>query len=166
MKQEIVLVAAVADDGGIGRGPDLLFRISADMRRFKDLTMGHPIIMGRKTFESFPNGPLPGRKNIVVTRQPDYGAGVDIVAAGSVDKALDAAGHDVAMVIGGGEIYRQFMPVAQRLEITRVHSVSPEGTDVFFPEIDNAKWQLAEESATETDARSGVRYTYQTYVLK
>ncbi len=67
MNPEIVLIAAVAADGGIGHGQDLLFRISADMRRFKELTMGHPIIMGRKTFESFPNGPLPGRKNIVIT---------------------------------------------------------------------------------------------------
>ena len=166
MKPEIVLIAAVAADGGIGRGPDLLFRISADMRRFKALTMGHPIIMGRKTFESFPNGPLPGRKNIVITRQRDYGRGTGIVVAGSVAEAVEAAGDGVAMVIGGGEIYNQFMPVAQRLEITRVYSRSPEGTDVFFPEINAEKWRLSEESVTETDDRSGLRYSYQTYVLK
>ena len=107
MNTEIVLIAAVAADGGIGHGQNLLFRISADMRRFKELTMGHPIIMGRKTFESFPNGPLPGRKNIVITRQKGYGAGKDIVVAGSVAEALEAAGAGVAMVIGGGEIDRK-----------------------------------------------------------
>ncbi len=166
MNTEIVLIAAVAADGGIGHGQNLLFRISADMRRFKELTMGHPIIMGRKTFESFPNGPLPGRKNIVITRQKGYGAGKDIVVAGSVAEALEAAGAGVAMVIGGGEIYNQFMPYAHRLEITRVHSLSPEGTDVFFPEIDAEKWRLAEDSVIETDTRSGMGYTYQTYVLR
>lgn len=168
MKQpEIIMIAAVASDGGIGRGSNLLFRISADMRRFKSLTMGHPLIMGRKTYESFPNGPLPGRKNIVITRQAGYRPHPDVTIVGSPDQALEAAGGDTtAMVLGGGEIYRQFIGMANRLEITRVHSTSPAGTDVFFPEIDASEWRLESESAPETDPRSGAEYTFQTYVRR
>lgn len=168
MKQpEITIIAAVASDGGIGRGSSLLFRISADMRRFKSLTMGHPLIMGRKTYESFPNGPLPGRKNIVITRQAGYRPHPDVTIVGSLQQALEAAGGDTtAMVIGGGEIYRQFIGMANRLEITRVHSTSPAGTDVFFPEIDASEWRLESESAPETDPRSGAEYTFQTYVRR
>lgn len=165
-RSAITMIAAVAADGGIGRGADLLFRISADLRRFKQLTMGHPMIMGRKTYESFPNGPLPGRTNIVITRQEGYRPHPEVVTADSPEQALDRAQCERTMVIGGGEIYRQFMPLADRLEITRIHSASPDGTDVWFPEINPADWQLESESAPETDPRSGVTYSFQSYVRR
>ncbi|MCM1022056.1 MAG: dihydrofolate reductase [Muribaculum sp.] len=160
----ITMIAAVAADGGIGKGPNLLFRISADMRRFKQLTMGHPIIMGRKTYESFPNGPLPGRKNIVITRNANYRPHPDVVVVSSVELAMEAAGSDSEpMVIGGGEIYRQFMPLASRLEITRIHADSPQGTDVYFPDINPKVWHLETESPIETDEKLSVEYSFQTY---
>ncbi len=163
-KSLLTIIAAVTDDGGIGRGPDLLFRISADMRRFKALTMGHPIIMGRKTYESFPNGPLPGRRNIVITRQHDYQPHPDVIVVDSPEAALQACGQETAFIIGGGEIYRQFMPFATELNITRIHCSSPEGTDVWFPTIEPEQWRLQSESAPETDPRSSVEYSFQTYL--
>lgn len=135
MKQtEIVIIAAVCRNGAIGRGGDLLYHLSADLRRFKELTMGHPIIMGRKTFESFPKGALPGRRNIVITRTPDYEApGAEVV--GSPEEALRAvAGTERAYIIGGGEIYRQFISKATRLELTEINA-APEDADAFFPPL-------------------------------
>ena len=161
---KLIIIAAVTSDGGIGRDADLLFRISADMKRFKALTMGHPIIMGRKTFESFPNGPLPGRRNIVITRQADYAPHPDVVVAESPEAALKAIGDShTAFIIGGGEIYRRFMPLATELDITRIHSASPEGTNVWFPVINAEQWTLTAETSPETDSRNSVEYTFQTF---
>lgn len=130
---EVCIIAAVCDNGAIGRGGDLLYRISADLKRFKALTMGHPIIMGRKTFESFPKGPLPGRRNIVISRNADYApAGAEVYA--SPQAALAAcANADEVFVIGGGEIYRAFMPLASRLLLTEIDA-APTDADTFFPE--------------------------------
>lgn len=132
MKPEVIVIAAVCRNGAIGRGGDLLYHLPADLRRFKSLTMGCPIIMGRKTFESFPKGPLPGRRNIVISRNPLYRPeGAEVFA--SPEAAL-AACDDAAKVfiIGGGEIYRQFLPLANRLEITEIDA-EPVDADTFFP---------------------------------
>jgi dihydrofolate reductase len=148
MKPELHIIAAVARGGAIGRGGDLLFHISADLRRFKALTMGCPIIMGRKTFESFPRGPLPGRRNIVVTRQTDYPA-QGISTAGSLQQALEiAADAEKVYVIGGGEIYRQAFDMADVLDITEIHADAPDA-DTFFPPIDPNRWELTESTAPE-----------------
>src|SRR3954452_14252298 len=137
---DIVLVAAVADNGIIGRDNGLPWRLSTDMKRFKAITMGRPIVVGRKTWESFPRRPLPGRLNIVVSRDPDYRAeGAETVT--SLDEALDLAearshgiaGADRIVIGGGGEIYRQAIGRADRLHITHVLA-EPEG-DTRFPEI-------------------------------
>lgn len=144
---DVAIVVAIAEDGVIGRDNGLPWRLSTDMRRFKVLTMGKPIIMGRKTWESFPRRPLPGRLNIVVSRDPAYRAeGAEAVT--SLDDALRLArakvrcmsGMDEICIIGGGEIYRQAMDIADRLYVTHVLA-SPEG-DTRFPPIDPKTWKL------------------------
>lgn len=157
---EITIVAAVTRDGGLGRKGELLFRISADMKHFKSITMGKPIIMGRKTFESFPNGALPGRRNIVITSRRDYAA-PDIFRASSVEEAVNLTGDaGEAMVIGGGEVYRQFMPSASALELTVIDADAPADTDTFMPEINPEEWSVESESEPQTDPRSGVTYRF------
>lgn len=160
----IILIAAVADNGVIGRQGDLPWRIPDDLKRFKRLTMGRPVVMGRKTFESIGRA-LPGRPNIVVTRRPDFAApGVTVVR--SVDEALERAaemarrdGVDEIMVIGGGEIYAETLPRADRLDLTEVHA-TPEG-DAYFPAFDRGAWREVERSEHETEA--GLRYSFAVY---
>ena len=132
MKQEVHIIAAVGANGAIGRRGDLLWHLPGDLKRFKELTMGHPIIMGRKTFESFPRGPLPGRRNVVITRRKDYPAeGIDVVH--SLEEALQlTAAEPEVYIIGGGEIYGQALPLATHLDLTLVDD-SPEDADTFFP---------------------------------
>ncbi len=137
---EIVLVAAVAANGVIGRDNGLVFRHPADARHFRDTTMGAPVIMGRKTWESLPARfrPLPGRRNLVVTRQPGYAAEGAETAA-SLDAALALAqGARRVFVIGGGELYAQVLPRAAELVLTEVQA-ELEG-DVRFPAIDPTQW--------------------------
>jgi dihydrofolate reductase len=134
----IALVAAVSRNGVIGRDGTLPWAISSELKRFKAITMGKPIIMGRKTWDSLPRKPLPGRHNIVITRQPDFGAeGATIVS--SRDAALEAAGAvEETAVIGGGEIYAMFLPLASRLYLTEV-DLEVEG-DAKFPHFDKDLW--------------------------
>jgi dihydrofolate reductase len=142
MRPEVVLVVAVAANGIIGRDGAMPWHLPADLRHFKRLTTGKPVIMGRKTFESI-GKPLPGRHNIVLTRDRSWRAdGVTIVP--NLAEAIAAAGldprawADAIMVIGGAEIYAQALPIATRIELTRIH-VEPDG-DTRFPELDPADW--------------------------
>jgi dihydrofolate reductase len=142
---DIAIYVAIAENGVIGRDGGLPWRLSADMRRFKADTMGKPIVMGRKTWESFPRKPLPGRQNIVITRDRAYRAeGAEIVH--SLEEALararegDMAAAGETGVIGGAEIFAQALPLADRLHITHVLA-SVEG-DVLFPPIDPAEWRV------------------------
>lgn len=162
---KITIIAAVAKGGAIGRKGDLLFHISADLKRFKSITMGKPVIMGRKTFESFPNGALPGRRNIVITRQRDYSApGVETAA--SLDEAMQlVAGVDEAMIIGGGEIYRQAFPLADELRLTMIDADVADA-DTFMPAIDSEAWIEKEQSDSFTDPRSGVAYHFADFVRR
>lgn len=146
----IVLIAAVAENGVIGRGGLMPWRLKSDMAHLKALTMGKPVVMGRRTYLSLHVKPLPGRTNIVVSRDPEFAAGGVLVARG-LAAALEAArgdalrrGSDV-MVIGGADIYAQAMPFAARLEITQVH-MAPEG-DTRFPPIDPAIWRETARNA-------------------
>ncbi len=155
----ISIIVACAAGGAIGRRGDLLFHISDDLKRFKRLTMGKPVIMGRKTFESFPNGALPGRRNIVITRQESYAA-PGIETAPSLDAALSMCGGvEEAFVIGGGEIYRQAMPLADRLYLTEIDADVPDA-DTFMPDIDMKEWAVIETSDPMTDPRKGVTYRF------
>ena len=130
----IILIAAVGRNGVIGRDNDLPWRIREDLQHFKQLTLGHTLVMGRKTYDSI-GRPLPGRRTVVVTRQPDWSAdGVEVVH--TLEEALKYEGD--LSVAGGGEIYRQALPYADRLELTEVDQ-SPTG-DVTFPELTPADW--------------------------
>lgn len=135
------LVVAVAHNGVIGRDGGLPWHISSDLKRFKAITMGKPVIMGRKTWESLPRKPLPGRRNIVVTRQADFVAeGAAVVA--DVDAALAVAALEPSgeiCVIGGGDIYRQLLPQAHRIYLTEVQ-MDADG-DTHFPALDAAQWR-------------------------
>lgn len=147
---EIFLIAAVAENGVIGAGGKLPWHISADLRRFKALTSGLPMVMGRKTFDSLP-GLLPGRRHIVLTRDPDWAEeGAEV--ARSLDEALHLANAPHVAVIGGAEIYALFLPRADRLELTKVHA-APEG-DATFPEFNRRHWREAFHERHKADGRS------------
>ena len=144
----ISLIVAAATNDVIGAASDLPWRLSADLKRFKSITMGKPIVMGRKTYESI-GRPLPGRQNIVITRQAGYAAdGCTIVA--SPEAAIAAAGEvDEIMIIGGGHIYAAFLPKADRIYLTRVQA-DIEG-DAFLPKIDDADWTVVAQESHPAD---------------
>ena len=138
MTQQLVLVYARAANGTIGLGGALPWHISADLKRFKALTMGRPMIMGRKTFESF-GKPLPGRRHIVLTRDAGWQAeGAEVVR--SVGEALALAGEGEVAVVGGAEIYALFLPLATRIELTEVHA--DYRGDTHMPALDAGEWQV------------------------
>ena len=163
MEPKISIIAIVSRNGAIGRGGDQPFHISADFKRFKQITLGKPIVMGRRTFEALPAGALPGRQNIVVSRSNDFhpkGA----TRVGSLAEALKAAeGAEEIMIIGGGQIYAQAMPLATKLLLTEVDA-DVEDADTFFPPIDKSQWREIEKSAAATDPRSGNAYRFVTYL--
>lgn len=135
----VTLIAVVGRDGSIGRGGDLIRHLPEDLRHFKSLTLGHPVIMGRKTWESLPKRPLPKRRNIVVTRNPGYHAeGAEVV--GSLDEALRLVADDDSFIMGGGQIYAAAIAKADRLELTLIDEEVPDA-DTFFPEVDSAVWR-------------------------
>lgn len=170
---DVCIIAIVARDGAIGRGGDQPFHIRDDFRRFKALTLGHPIIMGRRTFQALPGGALPGRRNIVVTRSALWSA-PEVETAPSLEAAIGLAddmqncGHTIngnsnkIFIIGGGEIYRQALPLAGTLYLTEVDADVPDA-DTFFPHIDLSDWQPTEISPIFTDPRSSVTYRFATY---
>lgn len=153
---EVVSIAAVAHNGVIGADGGIPWRIRGDLPRFKQITGGHVLIMGRKTYDSI-GRPLPGRQTIVITRNPDWSRdGVEVV--GGLEQALDRAAEldpgGPVFVAGGGDIYRAVMPVADRLEITEV-DLAPDG-DATFPEIDRAQW--VESAREDRDGFAWVTY--------
>jgi dihydrofolate reductase len=154
----ITLIVAVADSGVIGRNNELPWHLPEDLKRFKRLTMGKPIVMGRKTFESI-GKPLPGRVNIVVTRDPDYRR-EGVVVVHDVDSALRAAGQvPEIMVIGGAELFRNLLPRAGRVHLTRVHG-NIEG-DVMWPALDVREWQVVEREEFAADERHAWSMTFE-----
>lgn len=156
------IIVAIDREGGIGRDGQLLFHISDDLRRFRRITTGHTIIMGRKTFESFPKGPLPHRRNIIITRNSEYHVDGAETAL-SLDAALEMCrDEEKVFIIGGGEIYRQALPAASCLEITRIDAVAD--ADTFFPEIDKSDWYIYAEEPWATDPELGVTYQFITYL--
>lgn len=157
MSIRVVLVAAIARNGVIGAGGDLVWRISDDLKWFKKKTLGKPIVMGRKTFESI-GKPLPGRDNIVISRRADF-APAGVIVARTVEEALQlgrewarASDADEVCVIGGGEIYAQTLPIADRVYLTRVDA-EPEG-DVYFPDLDLQDWDVSRESSAQKNERN------------
>jgi len=160
----ISIIVAVSEDWGIGKNNELLWHISEDLRRFKRLTTGKTVIMGKKTWESLPKRPLPGRRNIVLTDNPKE----IIENAVTVYSIKDAIGKcddsEEVFIIGGGSIYRQFMPVADRLYITHVHKKTP--ADVYFPEIDLKLWKVTEREEFKESEENLIPYTYTIYERK
>lgn len=156
----ITMIAAAAENNALGKDNDLVWHLPDDFKRFKELTTGHHIIMGRKTFESFPK-PLPNRTHVVITRKKNYkkeGA----VVVNSLEEALELAKEDrQPYIIGGGEIYRLALPEADRIELTRVHGTFE--ADAFFPEIDENNWKLVSSTFHPKDERHQYAFTYLTY---
>lgn len=161
MTKRISIIAIVGRDRAIGIGGDQPWHISEDFRRFKSLTLDHPIVMGRKTFEALPKGALPGRRNIVVTRDPLWSApGVETVP--SLARAIELTGHDDIFIIGGGTIYTQAMPLATHLYLTEVDADTPEA-DTFFPAVDPDQWHLIEASPSAIDPLTSTPYRFAIY---
>jgi dihydrofolate reductase len=166
---KIVLVAAVAENSVIGLDGQMPWRLKSDLRHFRALTLDKPIVMGRKTFESI-GKPLDRRSNIVLTRDPAFSAeGVE--TAPSLDAALDLArkdcerrGSDEIMVIGGGDVFTEAMPLADRLEITHVHA-SPEG-DSYFPSIDPRRWRAVSRERRDAGSDDDASFTLATYLRR
>jgi dihydrofolate reductase len=164
---QIVIVAIVAENGVIGQGGVMPWRVKSDMAHFKALTTGKPVLMGRKTWASLHVRPLPGRTNIVVTRDESFTAPGALVST-SLDTALEAARGDAmrrgtdVMVIGGADIYAQAIPYADRLEITQVR-LAP-GGDTRFPAVDPAVWREAAREAHPAGAGDDAAFDFVSYV--
>ena len=163
---KLSLIVAMAENGVIGRNGELPWHLSADLRRFKRLTMGRAILMGRKTWESI-GRPLPGRTSIVISNQADYQTGDEkSKVAASLDDALKIASRadceqDQLFIIGGGTIYGLALPRAQKLYLTRVHA-DVEG-DVSFPAVDWQQWELKEQSNHAADPLNDFPYSFEMY---
>lgn len=160
---KISLVAAVARNNAIGKDNTLLWHLPADFRHFKNTTSGHYILMGRKTFDSFPK-PLPNRTHLIITRRPDMKVPENCFAFSSVKAALQFAetrGEEVVYVIGGGEIYRETMGIANELVITHVEATFKDA-DTFFPEIGN-DWHPVSETLFKADEKNNYDFTITVY---
>jgi len=157
----ITLIAAAAENNALGKDNQMIWRLPDDFKRFKQLTTDHHIIMGRKTLESM-NGPLPNRTNVVITRQPDYTyEGCTIV--NSLDEAIAACPQNQEVfIIGGGEIYKQSIAMADKIELTRVLGISPEA-DAYFPEIDSDEWNLTESVFHDKDEKHAYEFIFETW---
>ena len=165
LQSPLAAIVVVAQDGAIGRGGNLLCHLPADLKHFKQITMGHSIIMGRKTFDSFPKGALPGRQNIVVTRNPHFHA-PDVTVAHTVDEALRAVEMPgEVFIIGGAQIYAATFAMIQTLYLTRLHATFP-GADAFFPDINPDEWKVVDQQPHPADDRNAYPYTFVTLVRK
>ncbi len=157
----ITIIAAASTNNALGKDNNLVWHLPNDFKRFKTLTSGHYIIMGRKTFESFPK-PLPNRTHVIITHQVNYNAPNDCLVVHSLSDALKCcpANEDV-FIIGGGEIYKQALFFADKIELTRVHANIE--ADTFFPEIDEKIWQLVFSEFHAKDERHLYDFTFLTY---
>ncbi len=157
---KISLIVAASANGVIGAGGELPWHLPDDFRFFKEVTMGKPIVMGRRTWESI-GRPLPGRQNIVITRQSGFEApGASVVD--SPEAAVEAAGEaEEVMIIGGGEIYRRFLPLADRVYLTRVDA-DIDG-DTFFPDLEEGEWTVESREPHDADERHAYAFEFRVY---
>lgn len=163
-KTQIAIIVAMDEHGGIGLNGDMPWRLSADLRRFKKITLGHPVIMGRRTFESLPGGALPGRTNIVVSSTPGFQPR-DAVVVDSPEKAFEScAGKPLCFIIGGGTLYRHFIKEADTLHITMIHNTYP--ADTFFPTEDLILFELTDNELISDDETFPFPYEFRTYRRK
>lgn len=163
-KTELTIIVAAAENDAIGKDNKLIWHLSDDLKRFKSLTNGHHIIMGRKTFESFPK-PLPNRTHIVITRQENYQAPEGVIIVNSLEDAIDASQKDPQpFIIGGGEIYKQAIKIADKIELTRVHENFE--ADAFFPKIDSSIWKETDNVFHKKDKNHDYEFSFLTYSRK
>lgn len=168
---EKCIIAAVADNGAIGKDNDLLWHIAEDMKYFRRTTTGNPVVMGYRTFLSI-GRPLPKRENIVISTRPWTDVPEGVIVAGSLEEAYSSAEkvrveetHGEAkkiFIMGGGETYRKALPTADKLYITHVHTAI-EDADTFFPVIDPAIWEVESSTSTATDPETGYTYEFKVY---
>jgi dihydrofolate reductase len=160
----ISIIVAVAENHAIGKDNELLWHISDDLKRFKKITSGHPVIMGRNTFLSLPLRPLPGRTNIVITDNKAEQFDGCIMAFSIEDALAKCPLGEECFIIGGGSVYRQFLPLADKLYITRVKRSYE--ADTFFPEIDEKEWKLIEQEDHVDAQNNSLPYSFETYTRK
>ncbi len=159
----ITLIAAAAENNALGKDNDLLWHLPEDFKRFKQITSGHYIIMGRKTFESFPK-PLPNRTHIIITRQEKY-LEKGCLVVHSLDEALEIAPqNEEVFIIGGAQIYEQALPFADKIDLTRVHTELE--ADAFFPEFNTSEWNLVFSEKNFKDEKHQYDFTFETYIKK
>lgn len=159
------IIVAISDNNAIGRNNELLWHISEDLRFFRRTTLGWPVIMGRKTFESIGRA-LPGRVNVVVSR--GFTTGEDVEVVGSLEEAFataESTNLEKCFVMGGGQIYAQALELADRLVVTHVHTVI-EDADTFFPPIDPQVWAVSDRSELFTDEETGYTFEFVEYIKK
>jgi dihydrofolate reductase len=161
---KIALIAAIDLQNGIGKDNKLLCHISSDLKRFKQLTTGHTILMGRKTFESLPDGALPNRKNVVVSQNKNYQANSCTIVH-SIDEALKLCkSEEKIFVIGGGQIYAELFPLADILHVTKIHHHFL--ADTFFPEIKPEEWVPINEPENYIDPKTNLKYSFIDYIRR
>jgi dihydrofolate reductase len=158
----ISIIVALGKNNEIGKKNALLCRLPADLKHFQEITSGHPVIMGRKTFESLPKGPLPNRRNIVISRNPDLKIeGAEVYA--SFDRALvKLIDENEIFVIGGAQIYSQVLPHADKLYLTKIHAGFPDA-DAFFPPSDYRQWREESREIHETDETHPYSFSFIEY---
>jgi dihydrofolate reductase len=156
--KNISIIVAIAENNGIGKDNQLLWHIPADLKRFKQITLGHTVIMGKNTFLSLPGGPLKNRRNIVITNDPtDHFEGCEMVF--SVKEALEKCDDQKEnFIIGGASVYRQFLPLANRLYLTRVHRAFE--ADTFFPEIKKEDWEEISRELADNEGKNDFNFSF------
>ncbi len=159
----LILIAAVAENLALGKDNDLVWHLPDDFKRFKQLTSGHYIIMGRKTFESFPK-PLPNRTHVIITRQKNYAAEGCLVVASMEEAMALLPKNEDAFIIGGGEIYQLGLSFADKMELTKVHTSVV--ADTFFPIISLEEWTLTTQDFHPKDEKHLYDFTFETYCRK
>jgi dihydrofolate reductase len=160
--KKISIIVAIAENFAIGKDNDLLWHISNDLKRFKRITSGHNVIMGRNTYLSLPFRPLKNRTNIVITDHRDE-TFEGCITVYSIDEALEYCNEsEESFIIGGGAVYRQFLPLANKLYLTMVHKKFD--ADIFFPEIDFSEWKLIEKEDHGPEGENDFSYSFLTYV--
>lgn len=159
----VTIIAAAGENDALGKNNKLIWCLPEDLKRFKKLTSGHSVIMGRKTFESMPKALL-NRRNIIITRNKNYSAeGAEVCS--SIENALSLVKEDLQpFIIGGGEIYRQSMALAEQIELTRIHKEFD--ADTFFPNIPETKWKLTSEVQHPKSTTDSLSFSYLTYIKK
>lgn len=158
------IIVAIAENNAIGKAGDLLCHLPNDLQYFKRQTSGCTIVMGKNTFYSLPKRPLPNRRNIVMTGSTDFVYDQTEVAH-SIQEVMDMVAEEEAFIIGGGMVYRQFLPLVDKLYITHIHHTW-EDADTFFPEIDPAIWQCVSEERHEADEKNPYAHTFAVYTKR